>query len=417
MKIVHVSNALSRTAGGIFEIELGLAKALDVAGVKTAAIGLECVEWENDKLRWDPVPARTFPIIGPRFFGFSSGLKDALTRENADMVHLHTMWMYPSVAVSRWSEVSRKPYLVTPNGMLEPWALSNSGWKKKIAGFCYEDQMLRNAACLQANTEKEMRDIRAYGLRNPICIIPNGVDLPEEEPEIKWRKMEGGRKTLLFLGRIHPKKGLSNALRAFADVRSPKSVVRVQEDWQFVIAGWDQLGHEADLKRLCKELGLAFAEVPATAFLAEDLTSDLCRLASVIFVGPAFGDEKDHLLRQASVFILPSFSEGLPMSVLEAWSYRLPVLMTDNCNIPEGFSVNAAIYIGTDTASIAEGMRQVFFLPGNDNVGSTASLSSMGCNGRALVESQFTWPQVAAQMTEVYEWVLGGGPRPSMVVD
>lgn len=97
------------------------------------------------------------------------------------------------------------------------------------------------------------------------------------------------------------------------------------------------------------------------------------------------------------------------MSVLEAWSYRLPVLMTEHCNLPEGFAAEAAIRIGTDVESIAEGLHQLL-------QSTIPDLQSIGRNGRALVESQFTWPQVAAQMKEVYEWVLGGGPAPSSVV-
>jgi len=137
----------------------------------------------------------------------------------------------------------------------------------------------------------------------------------------------------------------------------------------------------------------------------EPLTNNL---PPVAFLGPAFGAAKDQLLRQADAFILPSFSEGLPMSVLEAWSYRLPVLMTEHCNLPEGFANDAAIRIGTDVESIAEGMRLL-------QQSTIRDLQSIGQNGRSLVERQFTWPQVAAQMKEVYEWLLGGGLRPGCV--
>ena len=96
------------------------------------------------------------------------------------------------------------------------------------------------------------------------------------------------------------------------------------------------------------------------------------------------------------------------MSVLEAWSYRLPVLMTDYCNLPEGFSADAALRIGTDVTSIAEGMRLLLRSPISD-------LRSLGANGRSLVERQFTWPQVATQMKAVYDWVLGGEQKPGFV--
>lgn len=407
MQTLHVSVSLSRAAGGIFEIELALAKELAKQGVGVKALGLADFQWEADRARWEPVPARIFETRGPGAFGYAPGMFEAMLEGEADLAHLHYMWMYPSVATTRWASRTRKPYVVTPNGMMEPWALSNSAWKKKLAGFLYENRMLRGAACLQANTEKEFRDIRAYGLKNPVCIIPNGIDLPEDRGQGPGvRNQESGRKTLLFLGRLHPKKGLVNALRAWAKIRGQGSEVRGQEEWQFVIAGWDQGGHEAELKRLCKDLGLAYAETPASEFL--NLTPDSCPPPPVTFVGPAFGGEKDALLRRASVFILPSFSEGLPMSVLEAWSYRLPVLMTDECNLPEGFVADAAIRIGTDAEGIAEGLRLLFQAPISD-------LQSLGENGRRLVSDRFTWPQIAAQMKEVYEWVLGGGEVPDCV--
>jgi poly(glycerol-phosphate) alpha-glucosyltransferase len=233
---------------------------------------------------------------------------------------------------------------------------------------------------------------------------------------------------LLFLGRLHRKKGLVNALRAWSEIRGQESGVRGQDEWQFVIAGWDQGRHEAELQRLCLEIGLGFGEVSVSEFLDQGLTSTAewpgegslpqnssdhrsratRNGASVLFVGPAFGSQKDALLREASAFILPSFSEGLPMSVLEAWSYSLPVLMTDECNLPEGFAANAALRIGTDVVRIAEGLRLLFESPISD-------LRSLGDNGRLLVSERFSWPMIAAQVKQVYEWILGGGVAPDCV--
>lgn len=422
IRTLQVSVSLSRSAGGIFEIELALAKELLEQGVGVRVLGLQDIHWEADHARWSPVSARVFPTIGPRAFGYAPSLFQEMVGSEASLAHLHYMWMYPSVAITQWATRCGKPYVVTPNGMLEPWALNNSAWKKKLAGFLYENRMLRGATCLQANTEKELRDIRAYGLKNPVCVIPNGIDIPEDRGQgAVDRDQEVEKRVLLFLGRLHPKKGLPNALRAWAKMRGQGSVIRDQDEWQFVIAGWDQGGHEAELKRHCDVLGLAYAAVPAAEWVGrggvgqEQVaplgTSGPTRQSSptVIFTGPAFGETKDALLRRAAAFILPSFSEGLPMSVLEAWAYRLPVLMTDHCNIPEGFAADAAWRIGTDVEDIAEGMRLFLQSPISD-------LQSLGRNGRALVEHQFTWPMVAAQMKEVYEWVLGSGERPSSIV-
>jgi poly(glycerol-phosphate) alpha-glucosyltransferase len=286
--------------------------------------------------------------------------------------------------------------------MLEPWAVSNSKWKKTLAGMFYENEMLHGAACLQANTRKEYADLRSYGLKNPVCVIPNGVH-PVEPGISLEEKPVGSRRVLLFLGRIHPKKGLVNALKAWANLRKSPG----HDVWQFVIAGWDQRGHETALKMLCLDLGLSQEECPLPSFLRR--SSAYNQQADVVFVGPAFGKEKEALLGQADAFILPSFSEGLPMAVLEAWAHALPVVMTDHCNLPEGFSRAAAIRIGTEIASLCEGLRELREMPDRMR-------GIMGRQGRTLVMEKFTWPRVAAQMKEVYEWVLGGGDAPACVV-
>lgn len=413
MKIGFVSDSLSSTAGGIFEIERSLALQLRDLGVTVTARGVIDERWEQDRGLWEDIECRVRHRFGPRLFGYVPGLVDDLVESNCDLLHLQHLWMYPSVAVHRWHKRTGRPYLVTANGMLEPWTLSSSRLNKRLAALCYENRMLHAAACLQANTEKEAADFRAYGLKNPICVIPNGVALPVGGER---RAVGGGPlavnpisdfhptapRVLLFLGRLHPKKGLLNALRAW------KEATGNAENWQFVIAGWHQGGHGDELKALCRELGLSYSNTPASEFLESGDTAN-CPPPTVLFTGPVFGDEKDALLRRADAFILPSFSEGLPMAVLEAWAYGLPVLMTDHCNLPEGFRDGAALRIGTEPSSIAGGMRELF-------QGSCQDLETMGANGRTLVEERFTWPKVAAQMKEVYEWVLGGGNRPGSVV-
>jgi poly(glycerol-phosphate) alpha-glucosyltransferase len=225
----------------------------------------------------------------------------------------------------------------------------------------------------------------------------------------------------LFLGRIHPKKGLVGALRAWAEIQNPKSKIHNPKQWQFVIAGWDQGGHEGELKRLCVDLGLRIAECGE----AEDLKLNSYKLKTersldiqgrlrpengssrrltlpdvdVVFFGPAFGEEKKALLRSAEAFILPSFSEGLPMSVLEAWAYGLPVVMTPECNLPEGFASGAALEI-RNSAGGFERMRTLIEMTDQER-------AAMGMRGRRLVEERFTWPKVAAQMRRLYEEVLG----------
>jgi poly(glycerol-phosphate) alpha-glucosyltransferase len=447
MKIVHVVDSISRNAGGLYFSVRSLTGRLNEIPFIRIEVMSRCDEFSmQDSPNWAPVSTELFRHAGPAFLGYCPGLSRSLRASGADVAHTQHIWNWTSSAVHQWHRHTRKPYVVSPRGMLDPWALANSRWKKRIASALYEAAHLRDAACIHALCQSEADSIRAYGLKNPIAIIPNGVDLPVETEErfASRQKTEDQRKILLFLGRLHPKKGLVNALRAWAEIRGQGTGGRSQEEWQFVVAGWDQGGHEAELKRLCDELGLAWADASniehrtsnvehrseeigdslaqqghlaplatsgraaaGTPYRSSVLLSSVS-MSSVLFLGPAFGEAKDQLLRRASAFILPSFSEGLPMSVLEAWSYRLPVLMTDHCNLPEGFAADAALRIGTDVESIAEGMRHFLRSP-------TSDLRSLGLNGRALVERQFTWPQVAAQMKEVYEWVLGGGGVPDCV--
>lgn len=399
-RVLHLSASLSRKAGGIFEIALAVARHLDRLGLEVSAAGLEDDSWELDKDRWHPVPATVFPIAGPAAFGYAPGLSQHLHSSRPEVLHLHSMWMYPSVAVSSWASSTGHPYLVTPNGMLEPWALANSGWKKSIARALYEMKMLRNAGCLHANTLKELADIRTFGLDNPVALIPNGVDLPDHP-------QGPGPSTppvLLFLGRLHPKKGIANALKAWSGLQDELRAMPPERRWTFVIAGWDQGGHEAELRRLCAECGLACMDVPAREFKAGHLPD-----APVIFTGPAFGEGKTRLLESASAFILPSFSEGLPMSILEAWAHALPVLMTDPCNLPEGFSSGAAIRIDPESGSIRAALRDLIRMPSD-------SRSAIGARGRALAADRFSWTSVADRLAQVYQWLAGRGERPTCVV-
>jgi len=385
-KIVHVSAYLSRRAGGIFEIELALAKSLNRLGADVTTVGLEDSNWANDRARWSPLQASVSKTIGPAIFGFAPDMFSQIMAAQADLLHLHYMWMYPSVAVNRWSAKTHNPYIVTPNGMLEPWALRNSAWKKKIAGMFYEHRMLGGAACLQANTKKEAADFRSYGLANPIAVIPNGIDFPlfqslpsRTSLEVRFPALKD-RRWILFLSRIHPKKGLPHLLRAWARIRK-------FDDWVLVVAGPDEQGHAAEMKKLSGELG---------------------REHNVVFTGPLHGENKLAALGGAEAFVLPSFSEGFSMAVLEAAAAGLPIMLTPQCNFPELAQAGGAVEISPDVAGCEAGLRQLLALPDSE-------LQNMGRRGRNLVSRNYTWARIADQMLEVYRWLIEGGSPPSCV--
>jgi glycosyltransferase involved in cell wall biosynthesis len=400
MKVTHLTQAVSTSGGGISEVLRALSSAQKDAGDSPKVLSIE-----DDGEAIEPWPQGSPEFLAACHFPgmiLMPDLDERLDQIKPQVLHTHGIWTYLSIGVPRWSRKNHKPYIVSPHGMLDAWALDNSKIKKKVAAALYERRHLRGAACLHALCQSEARSIREFGLKNPIATIPNGIEIPEGR-DLSSRYLVK-KKIMLFLGRLHPKKGLENALRAWAASRSEASPDSKPSNWQFVIAGWDQGDHEVRLKQLCEELELSFADVPAKQFLSLEASSGQLSGFSVVFVGPVFGELKAQLLERANVFILPSFSEGLPMSILEAWAYELPVVMTDYCNLPEGFNADAAIHIDTEVEGMSAGMIKMIEC-------SDAELKGMGVNGLNLVKEKFTWATIAAQMGELYQWVKKRCPQ------
>jgi poly(glycerol-phosphate) alpha-glucosyltransferase len=268
--------------------------------------------------------------------------------------------------------------------MLDAWALRHAGWKKAIAARLYENAHLRGASCLHALCEAEATGIRSLGFTNPIAVIPNGVTLPhlatEPDPAPWHALVPADARIMLFLGRLHPKKNLTALIDAWRDQADDTG-------WHLVIAGWDQGGYSRTLARAIEKRRLT---------------------GRVHLIDPLFGHDKDAALRRAQGFVLPSLSEGLPMSVLEAWSYGLPILQTDACNLPEGFNAAAAERLSLNPHDMARDLSR--FL--NKDL---AELQQMGRNGRALVERKFSWSSAAGAFLSVYGWLVNGAERPSTV--
>jgi poly(glycerol-phosphate) alpha-glucosyltransferase len=223
------------------------------------------------------------------------------------------------------------------------------------------------------------------GFRNPIALIPNGVTYHDWLPDRVARAAGGHVQRLLFLGRIHPKKGLTELLRGWSAFRAGKAG---SSEWCLDIVGWGDEEYVAHLKSLVEKLGVG---------------------DSVSFLGPRFGREVAAAYFSADAFVLTSHSEGMPMSVLEAWAAGLPVIMTPECGLPEGFGAGAAISTSCDPNEIASAIRAVADLSCNDRV-------KMGDAGRRLVSKYYSWPRAAESFEQLYQWLTGVRARPDFVL-
>ena len=307
----------------------------------------------------------------------------ALRRRFDDMVqasdglHLHGLWEASTAVGSRAALRQGRPYVLSAHGMLEPWALANKGWKKRIYAALIERKTVARANCLHALTEAEAAQYRAFGAEGPIAVIPNAVAVPEGLSSTRFfdtYPLLEGKRLLLYLGRLHPKKGLPHLLAAWARV-APK-----HPEAHLVLAGPDSEGTMESLQHTVTNEGLH---------------------DRVTFTGMLGAELKWSALVAAEVFVLPSFSEGLSMGVLEALGAGVPVVVTRNCNMPEVAELGAGWVVEPTAPELEATLEQVLQQSPEEN-------QQMGESGRRLIASRYEPSCVAAQMAEVYDFVLYG---------
>lgn len=300
------------------------------------------------------------------------------------LIHVHGLWSTPNQWIARHAV---SPTVIAPQGMLDPWALAQSRWKKRIGWRLFEQHNLERCAAVQVLSLAERDAVRALGIRSPIALIPNAVttpdNIPVSSPGLPSRWPAQSQKVLLFLSRFHAKKGIESLLKAWQLVEGAAQ----RSGWSLVLVGY---GDGGELER-----SIASAHQRG-------------ELKDVVVLGPCFGLQKIAVLQAATAFILPSFSEGQPMAALEAMACHLPCLLSRNCNLPEAFAIGAAIAAEPNPAALATSLNALFAMP-------SAELKAMGASGRQLVSARFSWPQVAQQTLQLYTWILGGGELPDFV--
>ena len=386
MKVLYLTSHGGKDGGGLFTTMTSIMPALADFGIE---VSLMCFndDFIEDWRRYYPnIEICTYnksnlPILN--HYGFSKELYGLIEKNKPDIIHVQGIWLYYSYAAYLYVKKHQEcKLIIQPHGMLDEWAVKNSGWKKKIIGNLFENRSLNRADCIHALCIPEYKSIKNYGITAPIAVLPNGININHNYTILK---KQSDKKTLLYIGRLHPKKGLTEFLEALGIIK--KINPSFFHTWHIQIAGWDQQGYQNKLEKKVASLNLS-----------NDIT----------FAGPIFDREKETALCNADAFILPSHSEGLPMTVLEAWSYSLPVLMTEYCNIPEGFKHNAAIKINPNAKSIAEGLTKLYNLSDNE-------LKLYGTNGYNLVINKFQWPQIAIETMELYKYLLGKSTKPTFV--
>lgn len=249
LRIGVVTASISRIAGGMFTSVRRLSQEIAAGNsCDVKVFSLRDRFTDTDSSLWLPLSPSIFETVGPKSFGFAPKLLSGLRAAGSDLIHTHGIWMYPSAVAVRSFRQSRKPYLVSPRGMLDKWAMAQGSLKKRLALFLFEREHFHHAACVQALCGSEVDSIRSFGYKGPICVIPNGVDIPVSRHDLGTKSS----KILLFLGRLHPKKNILALLKAWGMFR----LAHREAGWVLQIAGWDQGGYESVLKRFATDNGL-----------------------------------------------------------------------------------------------------------------------------------------------------------------
>ncbi|RMG89670.1 MAG: glycosyltransferase [Chloroflexi bacterium] len=376
MTALHIVPAIDNEASGPSYSVRRLCEALIDAGVSTK---LAVLDWGSAK----EVPSyvERFPLgLGPRRLGRSPAMARWLVRQVecgvVDVLHNHGMWMIPNIYAGEARLKGEARLVVSPRGTVSQWAWNHHrGRKWLIWHFLGQGRVMRLADAFHVTGESECKDLRRLGFRQPVAIIPNGVDVP---PFVK--KPSGKEKILLYLGRVHKKKGIDFLLRAWS-VMEPR-----YPQWRLVVAGPDDGGYLPQYKRLARELSLE----------------------RVTFSGAVYGEQKLSLYRAAHLYVLPTRSENFAMTVAEALAAGTPAIVTKGAPWAGLEREGAGWWIESGVEPLVASLEKALGMAGE-------RLAEMGFRGRKWMIREYSWEIIGKQMEAFYAWLCGRGPRPAYV--
>jgi glycosyltransferase involved in cell wall biosynthesis len=325
--------------------------------------------------------AKLFAIgSGPRKLGRSPSMwrftKDQCAYGGVQLLHNHSLWMMPNVYPGWAARQYRLPYIVSPRGVFTEYALSIGSRLKPAFWNLLQRPSLSEVTCFHATAVSEYEDIRRMGYSQPIAIIPNGIDVPQA-----IAGHNGANRTLLFLGRIHPNKGVKELLQAWLVVSAELS------DWTLKIVGDSEDDYLETIKSFAASLNIP----------------------RVVFTGSQYGEAKYESYRAADAYILPSFSENFGITVAEALANGIPAIVTHGAPW-SGLKENEAGYwVGMSQESLTNAIRKIGFCGRDER-------RRMGGNGRSWMSREYSWDGIAEATSALYDWQLGQGSMPPCVV-
>lgn len=393
INVINNTSGVGQTSFGVGHITLNLMRAQRKLGLDAK---VWCVATAED-VRWamtaNDLPEDSiinFPSKGPDRLSYSPAMLTAAATIGfkADIIHQHGIWAAVSLATLKMHKNSKIPSVIAPHGSLSDWALSTSKLKKRIALAAYERKNLSSASCLHATSENEIADFRNFGLTSPIAFIDNGMQEKELNTHgnaarfFAQNGVDPGKRVLFFISRISPKKGLLMLVEAIHKLQDDFA------DWQLIIAGMDEFNHAVEVQLSINERNL------------QD---------KIKIIGPLFDQAKTDAFAAAELFVLPSYSEGSPMVVLESLAAGVPVVTTKASTWDNLITYNCGWWTEIDIKAIADALQSALKMTVGD-------LRKMGENGRDLISSRFTWEHSAKRTLKLYNWLLGTDDKPDFVL-